>query len=82
MGIRRSPVFVARESRKWGDVPDWLPRVRIAKLGRTRWDLAPDGKRVAVLTPMYTPGAPKKDHTVVFPQNFFDELRQRAPISK
>jgi hypothetical protein len=27
------------------------PRVWIAKLGGTDWDLAPDGKRVAVVTP-------------------------------
>jgi hypothetical protein len=26
------------------------PRVWIAKLGGTQWDLAPDGKRVAVVT--------------------------------
>ncbi|SPE38257.1 hypothetical protein SBA6_850005 [Candidatus Sulfopaludibacter sp. SbA6] len=58
------------------------PRVWIAKLGGTRWDLAPDGKRVAVLTPVDTPEAPKQDHEMVFLFNFFDELRRRVPAGK
>jgi serine/threonine-protein kinase len=63
------------------------PRVWIAKLGAVAqelytplWDLAPDGKRVAVLTPVEAPEAPKPDHTVVFLLNFFDYLRQRVPM--
>jgi serine/threonine-protein kinase len=55
------------------------PRVWIAKLGGDNWDLAPDGKRVAVLTPVET-DAPKADHTVVLLLNFADELRRRVPI--
>ena len=58
------------------------PRVWIAKLGGTDWDLAPDGKRVAVLTPVESGDAPKQDHEVVFLQNFFDELRRRVPLGK
>jgi serine/threonine-protein kinase len=58
------------------------PRVWIAKLGGTEWDLAPDGKRVAVLTPVESGEAPKQDHEVVFLQNFFDELRRRVPLGK
>jgi WD40 repeat protein len=58
------------------------PKVWLAKLGGTQWDLAPDGKRIAVLTPVDTPEAPKQDHTVVFLLNFFDELRRRAPVGK
>ena len=58
------------------------PKVWIAKLGGTQWDLAGDGKRVAVLTPLDTPEALKQDHTVVFLQNFFDELRRRVPAGK
>jgi serine/threonine-protein kinase len=66
------------------------PRVWIAKLGGTQWDLrrgmawdlAPDGKRVAVITPAEALEAPKPDHTVVFLQNFFDYLRQRVPMEK
>jgi serine/threonine-protein kinase len=58
------------------------PRVWLAKLGPTQWDLAPDGKRVVVLTPVDTPEAPKQDHEVVFLENFFDELRRRVPVGK
>ena len=61
------------------------PRVWIAKLGAAvianvaAWDLAPDGKRVAVLTPVESTEAPKQEHEVVFLLNFFDELRRRVP---
>jgi serine/threonine protein kinase len=58
------------------------PRVWIAKLGGTQWDLAPDGKRVAVLTQVESAAAPKQEHEVVLLQNFFDELRRRVPVGK
>jgi len=75
-------IMAARYSVK-GDtfVPD-KPRVWIAKLGGTQWDLAPDGKRVVVLTPVDSPQASKPDHEVVFLENFFDELRRRVPADK
>lgn len=56
------------------------PRVWIAKVGGTDWDLAPDGKRIAVVTPVGEPEAPTQDHTVVFLQNFLDYLKQRVPL--
>ena len=67
-------------------VPD-KPRVWIAKLGVGQtpgvgWDLAPDGKRVAVITPAGDVDAPKQDHEVVVLENFFDELRRKAPFGK
>jgi hypothetical protein len=58
------------------------PRVWLAKLGGTDWDLAPDGKRVAVVTPVDTPEAPKQEHDVVFLFNFLDYLRRRVPLPK
>jgi serine/threonine-protein kinase len=64
------------------------PRIWLAKLGGfragfgTAWDLAPDGKRIAVATPVETPGAPNQDHDVVMLLNFLDELRRRAPLNK
>jgi Tol biopolymer transport system component len=66
------------------------PRVWVAKLGgvaldRTRsraFDLAPDGKRLAVLTPVEPVQAPKVDHDVVVVLNFLDELRRRVPVAK
>jgi hypothetical protein len=56
------------------------PRVWIDKLGGTAWDLAPDGKRVAVVTPVAAVEAPKPDHEVTILFNFFDELRRRVPV--
>jgi eukaryotic-like serine/threonine-protein kinase len=59
------------------------PRVWVAKLGGAlAFDLAPDGKRALVLAPAETPDAPKLDHTIVFLQNFFDELRRRVPVDR
>lgn len=64
------------------------PRIWLAKLSGfqagfgTAWDLAHDGKRVAVVTPAETPEAPKQDHEVVMLLNFFDELRRRVPMAK
>jgi serine/threonine-protein kinase len=64
------------------------PRVWLANLGGfragfgTAWDLAPDGKRVAVVTPADAPAPPKQDHEIVMLLNFFDELRRRVPLAK
>jgi serine/threonine-protein kinase len=44
-------------------------------------DLAPDGKRVAVITPLDTPDA-AKEHELTFLFNFFDELRRRVPVTR
>jgi hypothetical protein len=57
------------------------PRVWIAKLGGTLFDVAPDGRRVAVLAPVASADASKPEHEVVLLLNFFDELRRRAPVS-
>jgi hypothetical protein len=57
------------------------PRVWIAKLGGTLFDVAPDGRRVAVLAPVASADAPRQEHQVVLLLNFFDELRRRAPVS-
>jgi hypothetical protein len=58
------------------------PRVWLTKLGGTEWDVAPDGKRLLVLTPVDSPQAPKQEHEAVFLENFFDCLRQRVPLAK
>jgi hypothetical protein len=61
------------------------PRVWIAKLGSAtpaQWDLAPDGKRVAVLTPVESMEPPSQEHEVVLLLNFFGELRRRVPAGK
>jgi hypothetical protein len=58
------------------------PRVWIAKLGGTQWDLDPSGNRVVVITPVDAPETPKADHAFVLLENFFDELRRRVPLGK
>jgi serine/threonine-protein kinase len=57
------------------------PRVRATTTGSTPgFDVAPDG-RLLVMMPTVTEGA-KAEHTLIFVQNFFDELRRRVPIGK
>jgi hypothetical protein len=59
------------------------PRVWTDKLGGKigpSWALAPDGRRVAVVTPVTPTETPKPDHEVVLLLNFFDELRRRVPV--
>ena len=58
------------------------PRVWIARLGGINWDLAPDGKRVAVVIPEGPAQAPQQEHVIVMLQNFADELRRRVPLGK
>jgi len=55
------------------------PQIRIDKLGGTDIDLAPDGKRAIVLTPVATPEAAKLEHEVTILFNFLDELQRKAP---
>jgi len=59
------------------------PRVWLTSMGGAQgFDIAPDGKRLIAFMPTGLASAPKTEHTVVFVQNFFDELRRRVPISK
>ena len=59
------------------------PRVWLTSMGGAQgFDIAPDGKRLIAFMPTALGTAPKADHTLVFVQNFFDELRRRVPISK
>ena len=57
------------------------PRVWIAKLGGISPTLPPDGKRVAVLSPVDAPAPPVQEHEVVLLLNFSDELRRRVPVT-
>jgi hypothetical protein len=59
------------------------PRVWLSSVGGAQgFDIAADGKRLIVFMPTGGESAPKAEHTLVFIQNFFDELRRRAPITK
>ncbi len=60
----------------------WIAKLGNAILGNTSMSLSPDGKRVALLTPVDTPETPKPEHEIVFLQNFSDELRRRVPVDK
>jgi Tol biopolymer transport system component len=61
-------LFVVEESRVWA-----------AKLGGPAFDLALDGKRLAVLTPVDSLETQRAEHDVVFLLNFFDYLRRLVP---
>jgi serine/threonine-protein kinase len=59
-----------------------LPRVRVAKFSANEedWDMAPDG-RIAAVTQVSAPqqaAPPPNEHTVIFLENFFDEVRRRV----
>jgi len=57
------------------------PRVWAANVASaTGFDFAPDGKRMVITLPATTTAAPTQEHTIVFVQNFFDELRRLAPV--
>jgi hypothetical protein len=59
----------------------WCDR-RIFTPGVAHFDLAPDGKRFAVLAPPENAGPEKGSVQVVFLLNFFDELRRKIPKDK
>ncbi len=69
-------------SAKGGTFAPEKPRVWLAKVGGTAWDLSPDGKRLLVLAPVGSPDAAKAEHEVVLFQNFFEYLRQKVPAVK
>jgi len=66
--------FVADTPRVWSDK-------RLANTGLTlNLDLAPDGKRFAVLMPADNPESRETRGHVTLMLNFFDELRRLAPV--
>ena len=73
----KGDAFVADKPRMWSETP-------IAGVVNTAKsvDLAPDGKRIVALMPAATGDAQQVKNHVVFLQNFFDELRRRAPVGK
>ncbi len=56
------------------------PREWTSNSGGTFADLTPDGKRALLVTQAPSAETVKAEHEVVFLQNFFDYLRQRAPL--
>lgn len=72
-------VMVANYSVKGGSFVPEKPRIWIDKLGSEDYYPTPDGKRMAVITPLKTSETPANDHELTFLFNFFDELRRRVP---
>jgi serine/threonine-protein kinase len=68
--------FVADKPRVWSEKQ--LPNTGF----NPNYDLAPDGKRIAAIMPAEAPEDQKAQNHVIFLQNFFDEVRRRAPIGK
>jgi serine/threonine-protein kinase len=64
--------FVAGKPRLWSERPFFDP-------GVPNLDLAPDGKRFAVLTLPEAAGGEKGSVHVTMLQNFFDEVKRRIP---
>ena len=48
----------------------------------SKWDLAPDGKRIAAVIPEGVAQASQPGHVIVMLLNFADELRRRVPLGK
>ena len=69
--------FAADKPRVWSEK-------KIADNGLTgiNYDVAPDGKRIAALMPAEAPENQKAQNHVIFVENFFDELRRKAPAAK
>jgi Tol biopolymer transport system component len=69
--------FVAGKARVWSEkeIGD------TAMLGSS-FDVAPDGKRIAVLMPVERPEAQRTQNRVIFLENFSDELRRKVPTGK
>jgi serine/threonine-protein kinase len=61
----------------------WSPK-KTADSGLTRinYDVTADGKRVVALMPAEAPENQKSQNHVIFVENFFDELRRKAPTAK
>jgi hypothetical protein len=73
---RKGDAFTAEKPRPWMDQS-------LAEFGQQRsYDPAPDGKRVAALMPVETAETQKAQNHVFFLENFFDEVRRKAPVSK
>jgi hypothetical protein len=69
--------FSAEKPRAWSER-------QLANLFNTskNLELAPDGKRFAVILPAEEPGSQQAKNRITFVENFFDEVRRRVPLGK
>jgi hypothetical protein len=68
--------IVMEHAKAWSD----KRLVNTADFSSGTFDVAPDGKRIAVLMPVESPESQRAQNHVVFLINFFDELRRRAAV--
>jgi serine/threonine-protein kinase len=67
--------FVADKASLWSEK-------RVAGTNPSSYDVAPDGKRIAALMPVEGAEGQKPQNHLIFLENFFDELRRKAPVGK
>ena len=67
--------FVPDKPRLWSNV-----RLSYPGSGIWNYDVSPDGKRIIALIAA-APADARADSHVIFLENFFDELRRRAPLN-
>ena len=70
--------FVPDKPRLWSE----KRLANFGTVGTSNYDLAPDGKRIAVLMPVESQQAQQAQNHVVFLMNFADELQRKAPTGK
>ena len=73
----RGDSFVADKPRLWSEKP-----LAQTLANGSNYNLAPDGRRFVVFLPVEAPEAQQAQNHVVFLENFFDELRRKAPVGK
>ena len=72
--IVKGDSFSSQKPRVWSE-----KRFTTAFIAHPTFDIAPDGKRAAVIMPAdLTDEEKARSHQIVFLQNFFDELRRRV----
>jgi serine/threonine-protein kinase len=71
----RGDAFVAEKPRVWSET-----RIQGTDILRG-FDVAPDGKRVAVLMPLENAESQDTRHRVTLVLNFFEEVRRRVAAS-
>jgi serine/threonine-protein kinase len=73
-------VMAVRYTIKGGEFVPQRAKVRVPKLGATAWDVLHDG-RIGLISRVESPNQPSTpapfEHTVVYVQNVFDEVRRR-----
>jgi serine/threonine-protein kinase len=77
--VARGGTFSASQPRLWSPRRLW-PSSGFSGASTSTIDLAPDGKRFAVILPAGQEAEPAPQTHVVFLLNFFDELRRRVPV--